>query len=231
MDASIAARALVRASAGLSEGRDVPATVAALLEGCRAALDVDAIGILVRVDRRLELLSFTAVEAIEPDLRQVQLQVGPCVDAGTSGLVVAASGPADLAAQWPQFAASMSDAGYRSIHASPLRWQGSTIGAMGLYCRSEALFGADEGAVAQAFADITASLVASDGGSTVGELTAQWESALGGSIVIEQAKGVLAQQHGLGMAEAYDLMLRAWTGGHESLAEWSSQLVREADPT
>ena len=116
------------------------------------------------------------------------------------------------------------------VHVSPLRWHGATIGTIGLLRRCGTPLTADEAAVAQAFADVAAGLIVTADRPTVGQLVAEAHAGLGGRIVVEQAKGVLAQRHGLGMAEAYDLMLRSWTGGDETLAEWSSQLLREADP-
>jgi hypothetical protein len=116
------------------------------------------------------------------------------------------------------------------VHVSPLRWHGATIGTMDLLRRCGTPLTADEATVAQAFADVAAGLIVAADRPTVGQLAAEADAGLGGRIVIEQAKGVVAQQHGLDMADAYDLMLRSWTGEHETLAEWSSQLVREADP-
>jgi hypothetical protein len=214
MDASAAARALVQASVSLIDGLDVVDALAVLTDECRGALDVDAVILLRR----------------ELGADQALFRDGPCVDADASGRAVAAKGSNDLRHRYPAFAAWMSHAGFCSVHASPLRWQGSTIGAMGFLRRGDAPFMADEATFAQAFADVAASLIAVTGAPTVSELTARSERVLGGRIVIEQAKGVLAQRHGLGMAEAYDLMLRSWAGGHETLAEWSSEILREAGP-
>jgi transcriptional regulator with GAF, ATPase, and Fis domain len=231
MDAAAAAHALARASAGLTAGCDVTGALRTLLDDGRIAFTVDAVGILVRTGGHLEPWAAVSTPgAVDLGIREVQLQGGPCLDAGTSARTVTATGLVDLATRWPSFAVSMADAGCGSVLAAPLRRHGEIIGALGLYRRSETPFTAEEDAFALAFADVVANLVAGTGGPSVSELAARCEGALGGRIVIEQAKGVLAQRHGLSMAEAYDLMLRSWAGGHETLAEWSSELVREADP-
>jgi transcriptional regulator with GAF, ATPase, and Fis domain len=228
MDASIAAHALARASATLIGGSDVPGTLAALLNGCREALDVDAAGILVETNGRLELLSASTHAAVELELHQAQLDEGPCVDAHASGEPVAVTGAADLAGRWPTFGASMVDSGFRSVHASPVRWQQSTLGAMGLFRRAATPFTADDDTFAQAFADIAASLIVSAEELTTDELTKRLERALEARIVIEQAKGVLAEQFGLDMDDAYELLVKSAADSDERLVEQSARIVREA---
>jgi transcriptional regulator with GAF, ATPase, and Fis domain len=229
MDASIAAHALVRASATLTDGRDVPGTLAALLSGCRAALGADAAGILVENESgRLELLSASSHLASELELHQAQLEEGPCVDAHAAGRTISVTGRRELLATWPTFGSSLLDAGFVSVHAAPLRWRRSTIGALGLFHRSAESFTAEDDTFAQAFADIAASLVVSTDELSDEQLTTRVERALSARIVIEQAKGVLAEQRGLDMAEAYDQLLRGARERSMPLAEWSALIIREA---
>ncbi|MCW2839567.1 MAG: hypothetical protein JWR55_1050 [Aeromicrobium sp.] len=230
MDASIAAHALARASATLIAGNDVPGTLAALLNGCLEALDVDAAGILVETNGRLELLSASSHAAVELELHQAQLDEGPCVDAHASGGAVAVTGSADLTARWPTFGASMIDRGFQSVHASPMRWQGSTLGAMGLFRRSATPFTADDDTFSQAFSDIAASLIVSAEELTTAELRKRLEQALEARIVIEQAKGVLAEQHGLDMDDAYDQLVKTAHEARDRLVDTAARVVREAGP-
>ncbi len=62
----------------------------------------------------------------------------------------------------------------------------------------------DERDLAQAFADIaTLALMQSSGVDDPAEITRKLQSALRGRVVIERAKGVLAQTDGLEMDEAF----------------------------
>jgi transcriptional regulator with GAF, ATPase, and Fis domain len=231
MDPSIAAHALARASATLTNGRDVAGTLAALLSGCSAALDVDAAGILVENSSGgLELLSASSHEADELEVQQAQLDEGPCVDAHAAGKAVSVSGRRELLETWPTFGSALLHAGFASVHASPLRWHRSTFGALGLFRRSSESFTAEDDIFAQAFGDIAASLIISTDELTAGQLTARLNSALEARIVVEQAKGVLAEQRGVDMGEAYDLLLRSSHDGSVPLAEWSARIIREAGP-
>ena len=231
MDPAVASRALVRASSDLLDGRDATGALRALLDEGRVALEVDAVSVLVRNGCGLESLPVSTRRAAELDIRQVRLGNGPCIDADATADLVVATGSAQLAARWPAVAARAPDAGFGAVLATPLRWHGSGIGAVGFFRHLETPFAPDEVAIVREFADVAAGLIAGIGRLAVGELSARCEHELGGRIVVEQAKGVLAQRHGLGMVEAYELMLRSWNGGHETLAEWSTQLVREADPS
>lgn len=230
MDASTAAHALARASATLIDGHDVPGTLAALLDGCRAALDVGAAGILVQANGSLDVLASSSHEASELELHQAQLDQGPCVDAHASGKAVAVTGRAELLRRWPDFGAHLVESGFSSVHASPLRWHRSTIGAMGLFRRSDTPFTDEDDTFAQAFADIATSLIVSTDELTTEELTSRLKSALTSRIVIEQAKGVLAETRGVSMAEAYQLLLSESADRHEPLVTWSAQILRDAGP-
>lgn len=230
MDPTGAAHALARASATLTDGHDVSGTLAALLRGCKDTLEVDAAGILLGAGAHLELISASSHAASELETHQAQIDEGPCIDAYASGTAITASGKDELLERWPTFGTTMLQAGFSSVHASPLRWRGATLGAMGLFRRSDDAFTGEDDTFAQAFADIATILILSTDELAVEELSDRLQRALNTRIVIEQAKGVLAEQYDLDMAEAYDLLLQSSTGRKEPLAEWAAQIVKEAGP-
>jgi hypothetical protein len=231
MDSSVAAHALARASATLIGGNDVPGTLVALLKECQDALRVDTVGILIETAGHLELLSASSHAASELEIHQAQVDEGPCVHAHASGAPVAVAGAAELRQAWPIFGATMVDAGFGAVHASPIRWRRSTIGAMGLFRRSEEPFAADDDTFAQAFADIVACLVIGSDEFTAEEITRRLDAALATRVVIEQAKGVLAELHDVDMGEAYEMLVQASIDQDTPLADWSARVVREAGPT
>jgi hypothetical protein len=102
----------------------------------------------------------------------------------------------------------MLESGFSSVHASPLRWHGTSLGAIGLFRRSDGPFTNDEGTVAQAFADLATLLIVQTDRVDLDKIKRRVQELLTTRIVIEQAKGVLSEIHAVDMAQAYQLLLR-----------------------
>jgi AmiR/NasT family two-component response regulator len=93
------------------------------------------------------------------------------------------------------------------VHAFPLRLRSEVIGALNV-------FGADAGGlddadvpIVQALADVAAIGLLQERAIRRGEiLTEQLQGALNTRVVIEQAKGAVAQAHGVSVDEAFRLI-------------------------
>ena len=143
---------------------------------------------------------------------QVQAHEGPCQDCFRKGHPVI---EADLttADQWPQFAPHAVAAGFRSVHAFPMRLRDEVIGALNLFGNGLRMSGADI-RVVQALADVATIGLLQERAIQQGEvLTERLQAALNSRMAIEQAKGVLAQIHAVSPAEAFELM-RAFSRRH-----------------
>ncbi len=228
MNPSHAAHALAQASSTLTSGRDVAGTLVALLRGCRDALEVDAAGILIEVGGQLELLSSSSHNAAELETHQAQLDEGPCVEAYERDTAAKASGEAELLKTWPTFGPKLLESGFGAAHGSPLRWHDGTVGAMGLFRRSDQPFTGEDDVIAQAFADIAAMLIISSDEIAAEQLNDRLQNALETRIAIEQAKGVLAEQHDLDMAQAYELLVQSSMDRRVPLADWAANVVQDA---
>jgi hypothetical protein len=227
MTSSQAVKALAKASAALVDEHDVAGFLATLLANCQDVLAVDASGILVSQRGRLELLSASRHEAAELELHQAQLEEGPCVEAQATGQFVDASED-DLTRRWPEFGPIMLRAGFHAVHAAPLRWHGITLGAMGMFRRSGTELSADEGTCAQAFADLATLLIMQTDHHDMASLQERVERALATRIVVEQAKGVLAELEGLDMSDAYSLLLTRAEREGRTLTDTAIAVVEEA---
>ena len=112
---------------------------------------------------------------------------------------------ADLASagdRWPRFAPKAIAAGFQSVHAFPMRLRGATIGALNLFGRADVEFEDSDVHVVQALADgATIALLQERSIARSEALTEQLQSALNSRIVIEQAKGALAQTEGVTLAK------------------------------
>jgi len=228
MEASRATDALAKASAALVGQPDIAGFLSDLLASSTEVLQLDAGGILVEDDQHFDLLAASSHTAVELELLQSQLEEGPCVDAHASGEAVNADA-ADLAARWPRFGPTALDAGISSVHASPLRWHGVALGAMGLFRRSPEPFTPAEETVAQAFADLATLLIVRTDKVDLDSVKRRVQEALNARIIIEQAKGVLAEKQDVDMAEAYQELLRrsAQEGGR--LTRTATAIVEAAE--
>ena len=228
MDAARAAQALAQATSSMTGSLDVAGAMSALLVSCHDALGVDASGVLLESRGRLELFVASSHQADELETHQLHADEGPCIEAYRTGLPVRASSAGALVERWPDFGVTMLASGFASVHASPLGIRGSTFGAMGLFRRADVPFEPDEDRLAQAFADIASVLVAHLGEVTPQHLAERAHQALDGRIVIEQAKGVLADTHDLTMAAAYDLLVAGALEQRQPLTAWAAQVVAAA---
>jgi hypothetical protein len=117
---------------------------------------------------------------------------------------------------------------YTTVHAAPLVFDGRRIGAMGLFRTSAEEFSADEDAVAQAFGAIAASLSVQTTELSTDDLEQRLRDALDGRIVVEQAKGVLADSRDLTMASAYAELVRSARHEGVTLRVRAQQVVEDA---
>ena len=196
--------AFAAANAAMIQGVDGASTVHVLLADCLGLLGAESAGVLVRLDRGLDLLASTSHKTAELELFQVQVHHGPCVETIETGASVLASGRDELTRRWPDFGRSMSDAGFETVLASPMRWHDRVLGGLNMFWASSKSLTQDQRDLAQSFADIaTLALMQSPGPDKPDAVAQRLRNALQGRVVIERAKGVLAQTDGLGMDEAF----------------------------
>lgn len=177
-----------------------------LVDSSVSLFDVDAVGLLLTepASGELELVASTDEDVRVVELMQLGAEAGPCVHAFRTREPVVVQ---DIAAleTWERFRDSALEQGFSSVSAVPMRLRDEGIGAMGLFRRGAGDLNERDLRAAQALADVATigifqarTLEASD------LVRAQLEQALNSRVVIEQAKGVLAHTHGIGMDEAFD---------------------------
>jgi len=224
-----AIRALADVSASLVAPHDISGTLAGMLTGIRSALDVEACGIVAAgLSGRFEVLSASSHTEDDLALFETQTITGPGVTACLRNEHVAVSGLEEIKADWPELAAAMGTSGFRSVLACPLRWNGTALGAVAVFRRGEAAFTHAERVTLQAFADLAILLVIHSDGVTVSMAVERMEQALQSRILIEQAKGVLAYVHQIGMADAYDALQEIARDAGISLTEGAERVIIEA---
>jgi GAF domain-containing protein len=163
-----------------------------------------AVGLLL-ADQRGELRFVAASDekARILEIFQAQVSEGPCFDAYRSAVLNADL--SEAATRWPEFTRHALAAGFRSVHAFPMRVRQEVIGALNVF-GSTAGGNLDdaEGRIVQALTDVAAIALLQERAVRRGELLSeQLQGALTSRIVIEQAKGVVAQAHGISIVAAF----------------------------
>ncbi|MEV6410827.1 GAF and ANTAR domain-containing protein [Kribbella sp. NPDC051718] len=180
-------------------------------------LHADAAGlILLDPQGQLQVLASTTDQARVLELFELQSSQGPCLDCFRTGKPVVNVNLAEVASRWPRFQAATTAAGFRSVHALPLRLRGQVIGAMNLFCQDQSSLSDDDVSVGQALADVATIGLLQERTVRHREIVAeQLQAALNSRILIEQAKGVLAERSGVDVDEAFAL-LRAYARNNGS---------------
>jgi GAF domain-containing protein len=140
------------------------------------------------------------------ELFQLQSDQGPCLDCFRSGRPVSATAlSADQ--RWPRFADAAAEAGFSAVQALPMRLRDQVIGALNLFRDTPGAFDADVVHVGQALADVaTISLLHERSMRRSDTLNEQLQAALNSRVVIEQAKGKLAERLGIDVNQAFTLL-------------------------
>jgi hypothetical protein len=211
----VLARIFIELADTLVADFDVVEVSQRLVESCVELFDATAAGLLLAdPDGTLRVLASSSDQLRVVELFEIQAQEGACLDAYRSGLPVVNQDLAHVNGRWPRFAPVALGAGYRSVHAFPVRLRHQVIGALNLFRKHSGFLDSMDVLAAQAFADATAIAILQQRALTDAHLlTAQLQVALNSRILIEQAKGMLAERAGLSVGEAFT-HLRSYARTH-----------------
>ncbi|HEY5837244.1 GAF and ANTAR domain-containing protein [Streptomyces sp.] len=131
----------------------------------------------------------------------------PGLDCYRDGAPVTAPDLGRNGVRWPVFAHHALHHGYAAAFALPLRRQEEVIGALTLFRTAPGPLSADASALAQALADATTVGVLQRRARHRHELlSAQLQSALRSRILVEQAKGALAERWNIPADDAFTIL-------------------------
>ncbi len=225
MTAHTVAEAFAAAAARLTGSDDVAGNLMALLGDCVALMDVNAAGLLVHVPGEgLELLSTTSHAATVLELYELQNGRGPCIEAVERNGVVSA-GSTDLALRWTPVGSAILEAGYQAVYAFPLRWNDRAVGALNLFADTVPPLDAEREQLGQAFANMALAIVALPSGAKWAAVYDKIVQVLAERVNIERAKGVLAVQRDIDLAEAFTLLVEMAVRDNVPLADCAAQVL------
>lgn len=176
-----------------------------LVDRCAVILRADAAGVLLESpsgELRLAAAVSDEMHAIEE--AEMRLGEGPCLDAYRLGEQVIAEDLTGCHDRWPRITPLILEIGMRSAYAFPMRLRGDRIGALNLYRAEPGPFFSGDIRLAQAFADVASIGILQQRKVSVAEQRGeQLQHALTSRVIIEQAKGVVAERHRVDTNEAF----------------------------
>lgn len=202
-----------------------------LTDRATSLVDAAAVGIVLADPRgTLEFMAGSNESVKLLELFQLQNHEGPCLEAFQTGQPVINVDLSAASDRWPRFAPRATAVGFQAVHAFPLRLRQQVIGAMNV-------FGATKGGdfqdtdvtVMQALADVASIALLQERAIRRGEvLSEQLQGALNSRIVIEQAKGAVAQARGVSVDEAFASIRSYARSNNQRLTDVAHRIV--ADP-
>jgi GAF domain-containing protein len=214
-DQDVLTRTFVELADTLVDDFDVVDLLTLLTDRCVEAFDVGAAGIMLAPPSggELRVMASSSPTMRDLELYELQSREGPCLDCYRSGEPVAHE---ELApgGRWPAFTPLALEAGFRAVSAVPLRLRGVTIGALNLFRATSGPLAPADLSAARAFADVaTIAILQHRAVSDAQRVNEQLSHALTSRVVLEQAKGMLAERAGLEVGEAFE-WLRGYARNH-----------------
>ncbi|MGD0983255.1 MAG: GAF and ANTAR domain-containing protein [Acidimicrobiales bacterium] len=201
-------RTLVQLADTLVEGFDIVDLFTFLSARCVEILDVEAAGLMLpQPNGKLGIVASSSEAMHVLEVFESQSEEGPCPDCCRSGFPVVDPDLATAYDRWPRFTPRAIEAGFRSVHALPMHVRQQTIGALNLFRSREGQMDQRDENTAQSLADVASIAILHHRAELdLRALNDQLSHALNSRIVIEQAKGIIAERCGVEMAEAFSML-------------------------
>ena len=202
------ARTLVELADTLVADFDMVELLTLLTDRCVEMLDVGAAGLmLVSPDGELRAMASSSQAIHVLELFELQSKEGPCLDCYLTGQPVASSELALANGRWARFAPEAVAAGFHSVQALPMRLRGTIIGALNLFRVDPGELRRIDVDAARVLADVATIAILQYRASIEAQvLNEQLQHALNSRVVIEQAKGVVAEREQLSMEQAFAVL-------------------------
>jgi GAF domain-containing protein len=213
----------------LVSGFDVVGLFDDLARACVDLLEVTAAGLmLVDPAGRLRVMASSSERSRVLELLEIQNDEGPCLDCYRSGRAVLV-GDLDDDGRWPTFSPEAKRIGFGAVYALPMRLHDKTIGALNLFHHEPRALSDTRLRLAQGLADVaTIGILQQRAIQRGADLADQLQTALNSRLVIEQAKGVLAEREKLDMSASFEMLRRYARRSGTKLSEVAAAVVSGA---
>ena len=189
-------------------------------------LEAAAAGILLADEAgHLRVIGASTEEVGLLELFQIQNDEGPCLDCYHTGTVVFEKQLGAMS-RWPQFASECVRAGFPSVCAVPLRLKDLVLGCLNLFMTEPVALSENEVALAQALADVASIAIVQDMATREAAIReGHLQHALNSRIVIEQAKGMIAERAHVDMDDAFARLRAFARNNNRGLTDVAEGLV------
>jgi GAF domain-containing protein len=198
-----------------------------LSERAAELLEVSAAGVILRDGP--DTLRFGAASSERSRLLElfaVAVDAGPCIECVRTGSTVVSSDVRADRTRWPRFADGAQETGFSAAHAVPMCLRGDVVGVLTLLHTETHTLTDEDARLAQALADsATIGLMHERALRHAHEVTAQLQQALSSRVIIEQAKGVLAQASGTSPEDAFRVLRQYSRDRSERLSSVAAAVV------
>jgi GAF domain-containing protein len=192
---------------------DVIDFLATLTERIVELLAASEVGLMLAEPQgHLRVMAATTERMRMIDLFELQADEGPCLECFHSGesILNVDLEPDATDRRWPTFGPRARDAGFRTVHALPMRLRDEVIGAANIFHAVPTTISVHDAHLAQALVDAATIGVLQERAVQQGEVLAeQLQHALNSRVAIEQAKGAVAERADVDMTTAF-----AWMRGY-----------------
>jgi GAF domain-containing protein len=218
---------LVSLSDTLVANFDVVEFLSMLMQRVGELLSAAEVGLMLAdANQNLRVMASSTERMRLIEVFEVQTHEGPCLDSYREGTPVVNADLHEAGERWPVFTPMARSAGFRMVHALPLRWRDRTIGATNIFHAHRVVISESDAHLTQALADVaTIGLLNEQAARGAGQLSEQLQRALSSRVIIEQAKGVLAERAGVEMDTAFEWLRRYARGNHLRIAEVAQGVV------
>jgi GAF domain-containing protein len=198
-----------------------------LTERCVQLLGISAAGLLLTDGQdTLQVVAASSERTRLLELFQLQTDQGPCLDCFRTGRPVAIADLDTAADRWPRFVAEARQTGFAAVHALPMRLRDEVIGALNLFHGHPGPADGTTLRLGQALADVaTIGLLQQRSIRHHETLAEQLQIALNSRVLIEQAKGVIAERNQVDVGQAFVMLRRAARDSNRRLSELAHAVV------
>ncbi|HVA04950.1 MAG TPA: GAF and ANTAR domain-containing protein [Acidimicrobiales bacterium] len=221
------ARTFVELADTLVADFDLIDFMSVLVERCAELLDTAEVGLALAAARgELRVMASSSERMRALELIEFQNDEGPCRDCLLSGERVLNVRLDQAEDRWPRFAPQARESGFQMVHALPLRLRSDVIGAMNIFSPGLVELSGEDVNLTQALADAATIGILQERAVKHGtDLAGQLQGALNSRIVIEQAKGIVAERRHVDMDEAFALLRSYARSNRKQLSDVARAII------
>ncbi|SMC53884.1 GAF domain-containing protein [Lentzea albidocapillata] len=181
-------------TASLVGPHDAESVLRLVTAACESLLSASAAGVLLADPRGgLSVVAASDERARFLELLQSQIDEGPCVDSVRDNAMIACPDLEEGAGRWPAFARAALDAGFRAVHAVPMRLAGGAVGGLNVFYAAVTPWQEWEQRLGQVLADLAVlGLSQDDDPARTHRLAGQTLTALNDRVLLAHAIGMVA---------------------------------------